>query len=254
MNTFLSKATLAIVVAMSFLLGGQWASAASLPGWGGATTTTQPQPIQQPRQPLVSQPSTNTAQTVQAPQSGTWTTPGTTSGTPTNSTVSTPVQQRVSQPKVGEAEVTMSIAQDECALFLKYLHPDPYAAYAAQMAGNSGGSFAADSVANFFGGSQNSSSASSMNDDWAYIKEFIVLEKGDYQVMYLSDLLLIMNINSNNSVEFLVRLPGVNRINGVHIGADDWTKGKKSRITLRPGENVQFDNGSATTLIKVRCP
>ena len=252
MNGFMSKSVFAVVVVISVLLGGTWASAAP-PKWGGATTTTQPQPVQQPRQPLVSQPSANTAQPVQPPQSGTWTTPRATSR-PTGS--STPVQQRVSQPTVGgaEDETPMSIAQDECALFLKYLHPDPYSAYAAQMAGSSGGSFAADSVANFFGGSQDSTSASSMNDDWAYIKEFIVLEKGDYQVMYLPDLLLITNINRNNSVEFLVRLPGVNRVNGVHAGADDWTIGKKSRITLRPGENAQFDYGSATTLIKVRCP
>lgn len=100
MNTFLSKATLAIVVAMSFLLGGQWALAGNLPKWGGATTTTQPQPTQQPtqqpRQPLVSAPAPITAQTIQPTPPSSWTAPGSTS----SPTGSTPMQQQPTyQPK-----------------------------------------------------------------------------------------------------------------------------------------------------------
>ena len=91
MNVSMSKSVFAVLVAVSVLLGGQWAWAGNLPTWGGATTTNQPQPIQQPRQTIVSQPAANTAQTVQAPQPGTWTAPV---GTQTVPTWSTPTQQQ----------------------------------------------------------------------------------------------------------------------------------------------------------------
>ncbi len=54
--------TIAVVVGVVF--SGQWASAGNLPPWGGRATT-QPQPIQQPRQPLISQPAAGNARTVQ---------------------------------------------------------------------------------------------------------------------------------------------------------------------------------------------
>ena len=235
MSIFMSRSVFAVAVVAGVLLGGHWAMAAS-PGWSGATTTNQPR-IQQPRKPLVSEPEPIPAQTVQPTQPRSWTSPGATSR-PTGS--STPVQQRVSQPTAREAEIPMSIAQDECVLFIQILNPDPLSGYSAPGTGS-----AWDAV---------TMEAAPMVGDRFYIKEYVVLEKGDYQVMYLPDLLLILNINKNNSVEFLVRLPGINLINRVHADPDDWTKGKKSRITLGPGEKAEFDHGSAATLIKVRCP
>ncbi|MFV1956903.1 MAG: hypothetical protein ACC669_03925 [bacterium] len=96
MNAFISKPTVAIIVSAGVLLGSQWASAGNLPGWGGATTTTNQPQVQQPGQPLVSEPAPVPAQTVQPPQPGTWTAPGTIS----SPTVSTPEQQQRSyQPK-----------------------------------------------------------------------------------------------------------------------------------------------------------
>jgi len=77
------------ITAACLLFAGSWASAGNLPSWGGA----QPQ-VQQPSQTIPSQPAANTAQTVQAPQPGTWTAPGTTS----SPTVSTPEQQQGTQP------------------------------------------------------------------------------------------------------------------------------------------------------------
>ncbi len=249
MSIFKSISAIAVVVT-SVLLGVQWVSAAP-PKWGGATTTTQPQPIQQPRKPLVSQPSANTAQTVQAPQSGTWTTPGTTSGTTRSPTVSTPVQQRVSQPRVGgaEPETPMSIAQDECVLSYSVSNPSYYENYTGASSAGAGVFGApvmpsAEEVAAY---------QAAVSYD-PFLTKYVVLVKGDYQVVYVPELLYIQNLNKNNSVEFLVRLPGINMINEVHADPDDWTKGKKSRITLRPGERVQFDESSGTTLIKVRCP
>ena len=248
MNSFLSKAFLAIVVAMSFLLGGELASAGNVPKWGGATTTTQPQPIQQPRKPLVSQPEAIPAQTVQPQQPRFRTSPSTTS----SPTVSTPVHQRVSQPKLnsGEAETPMSIAQDECVL--QYGSTNPAWTQAMMSTGATGP----------FGGlgggvlsSLDPATAAAVLDGslTPYITRDVVLEKGDYQVMYIPEVTIIQNLNKNNSVEFLVRLPGINMVNTVHTDLDDWTKGKKSRITLRPGDSSQFDEGSGTTLIKVRC-
>ncbi len=100
MNISRSKTVFAVLVAAGVLLGGQWASAGNLPKWGGATTTTQPQPVQQPRQPLVSAPAPIQTQTVQPTQPRTWTTQGTTSGTGSGTTVITPTQQpRSFQPK-----------------------------------------------------------------------------------------------------------------------------------------------------------
>lgn len=69
-------------------------SAGNLPNWGGQTTTTQPQPVQQPRQPLVSEPAPISAQTVQSQQPRTWTAPTSTS----SPTVSTPTQQVQPRP------------------------------------------------------------------------------------------------------------------------------------------------------------
>jgi len=68
---------------------GQPTSAGNLPGWGGATTANQPRQIQQPRQPIASQPVTDTAPTVQQQPPGTWSVPGTTSA-PTADPTATP--------------------------------------------------------------------------------------------------------------------------------------------------------------------
>ncbi len=96
MNTFLLKSLFTITVAVGVVFGGQLASAGNLPSWGGATTTTQPQPIQPPRQPLVSEPAPITAQTIQPTPPSSWTAPGNTS----SPTGSTPTQQQPTyQPK-----------------------------------------------------------------------------------------------------------------------------------------------------------
>ncbi|MCJ7499100.1 hypothetical protein MUP29_02495 [bacterium] len=149
----------------------------------------------------------------------------------------------------------MSVAQDECVLFTKIWNPDPYSDSSAATPGRG---VAAESVANFFGSGGDSMGTAPSDEETAaeldnfyFIKGYVVLEKGDYQVMYLQDLNFLRNINNNNSVEIIVRLPGINKISP---GPDDWTKGKKSRITLRPGEMAEFDDGSGATLIKVRCP
>ncbi len=101
MKTSISKSGFAVIAAAVVLLGSQWAMAGNLPGWGGGVTT-QPQPIQQPRQPLISQPAANVAPSVQVPQPGTWTVPGTTS-TPT---VVTPTQQPRSFQPGARSKVT----------------------------------------------------------------------------------------------------------------------------------------------------
>ncbi|MDT8284548.1 MAG: hypothetical protein RQ767_03405 [Thermovirgaceae bacterium] len=87
MGTFTSRFIFAAVFMAGALLGGQGASAANLPVWGGATTT-QPQKTQQPIEPIVSQPSANTVPTVQPVKPRSWRSPGTT----LRPTVSTPVQ------------------------------------------------------------------------------------------------------------------------------------------------------------------
>jgi hypothetical protein len=94
MNPFLPKFFFPIVVALGVLFCGETVLAGNIPSWGGATTTTQPQPIQQPRHPIVSQPAPITAQTVQTTQPRSWKAPATTSSL----TVSTPVQQLQTRP------------------------------------------------------------------------------------------------------------------------------------------------------------
>jgi len=84
-----SRSVIAAGTFTAFLMGGQVVTAGNLPTWGGATTN-QTQ-IQQPKQPIASQPDANNAQTVQAPDPGTWTGTGTTTTTPT---WSTPTQQQ----------------------------------------------------------------------------------------------------------------------------------------------------------------
>jgi len=158
------------------------------------------------------------------------------------------MQQRIPQPKVGagEAERPMSIAQDECVL--QYGAPNPAWAQAVASSGatglfGTGGGFSSldpATVAAVLDGSLT-----------PFITGNVVLEKGDYQIMYIPKVTIIQNINKYNSVEYLVRLPGIDIVG---TGPDDWTKGKKSRITLRPGDSAQFEEGSGTTLIKVRCP
>ncbi|HDL52549.1 MAG TPA: hypothetical protein ENH32_01095 [Proteobacteria bacterium] len=133
----------------------------------------------------------------------------------------------------------MSIAQDECVLYLEYTNP-AYSELGMQTAGF--GTVILPSEDEL---------AAAMANGGPYISNYIVLEKGDYKAMYLPELILLQNLNKNNSVEFLVRLPGINMTGA---GLDDWTKGKKRSSTLRPGESAQFDEGSGTTLIKVRCP
>ena len=100
MKVSMSKTVFAVLAAAAVLLGSQWASAANLPTWGGQTTTNQPQPIQRSQPTIVSQPAANVALSVQIPQPGTWTAPGTTSGTSSGATVITPTQRpRSFQPK-----------------------------------------------------------------------------------------------------------------------------------------------------------
>ena len=238
MKIFRLKTAIVAVIAISLFIYCELASAGSLPVWGGTTTTNQPSQIQQPREPLVSEPGTVPAQTVQSPEPTLRTSPGTISPP----TVSTPMQQRISQPTVREGETPMSIAQDECVLYLGYTNP---AYYEVGMQSGPFGTVSMPSADEL---------AAAMAAGGPYILNYIVLEKGDYKVMYLPELILMQNLNKNNSVEVLVRLPGINMINSVHTDPDDWTKGKKSRITLRPGESTQFDSGSGATLIKVSCP
>jgi hypothetical protein len=97
MNASMSKPVFASFVAAVVLLGGQLTWAGNLPTWGGATTTNEPQQVQQPR-PLVSQPAPITAQTVKPPQPGTWTAPGTTVTPTVTPTVKTPVRQLQTRP------------------------------------------------------------------------------------------------------------------------------------------------------------
>jgi len=87
-----SKSAVAFFFSVAILLGGTWASAGNIPGWGGQTTTSQPQ-VQQPREPLVSEPAPVPAPTVRPPQPGSWTAPGTTSEPAPNPTGPKPAQQ-----------------------------------------------------------------------------------------------------------------------------------------------------------------
>lgn len=84
------KSIIAFIISAGVLLGGQWVSAGNIPGWGGQTTTNQPQ-VQQPREPLVSEPAPVPAPTVQLPSS--WSPPRSTSEPASSPTGSTPAQQ-----------------------------------------------------------------------------------------------------------------------------------------------------------------
>ena len=90
MKASMSKSGIAVIAAAVILLSGQWASAGNLPTWGGATTTTNQPQVQQPGQPLVSQPAPIPAQTLQPPPSS-WSPPRTTSGTTSSPSGPTPV-------------------------------------------------------------------------------------------------------------------------------------------------------------------
>lgn len=231
MKIFRLQAALAAVVATSFILYSAAASAGNIRGW---TTTNQPR-IQQPGKPLVSVPAPNSAQTVQ-PQPGTWTNPGNTS----SPTVSTPAQQPgPSRPRAGprttprtgfgDAPPELSIAQDECVVLIRA--EDPSLEYNIQDS--------ADALRNLG------------NPDYGKTTEYVVLEKGDYVIMYRPELVNIQNLNKHNPVEILVRTLGVQMPS---YGPDDWTEGRKSRSMLSPGEKASFDDGRSTALIKVRCP
>lgn len=92
MNSFLPKSVIAITAAASVLFSGTYVAGGNMPGWGSLNTTNQPQ-VQQPGQPLVSEPAPVPAQTEQPPPPGSWSPPRTTSGTTSSPTVSTPTQQ-----------------------------------------------------------------------------------------------------------------------------------------------------------------
>ncbi len=245
MKIFRSKAALAAVVATSFILHSAAASAGNIRGW---TTTNQPR-VQQPGKPLVSVPAPNSAQTVQ-PQPGTWTNPGDTS----SPTVSTPAQQPgPSRPRAGPRTTPrtgfsgmppqLSIAQDECVVLIKANKPFP-----------GDGGFATGSIYGYGDAtSVDPGDALSHLGDLEYGKtrEYVVLEKGDYVIMYRPELLYLQNLHKNNPVEFLVRITGIQMPGS---GPDDWTRGSKRRSILSPGEMASFDDGRSTALIKVRCP
>ncbi len=88
----MSKSFIAVIVFSSVLLGVQWASAGNLPSWGGAATTTNQPQVQQPGQPLVSEPAPVPAQTVQPPPPSSWSPPRSTSGTTSRPSGTAPVQ------------------------------------------------------------------------------------------------------------------------------------------------------------------
>jgi len=110
MNSLPLKSVFTTAAIMSVVFHGGLTSAGNLPGWGGGATTSQPQQIQQPRQPVASQPAANTASTVQQ-QPGTWTAPG---NTPASPAWSAPARQQPGsfQLKPGATSVRPAAGQN----------------------------------------------------------------------------------------------------------------------------------------------